>query len=239
MMRARRHLLPLLIGCALLVVFSAVRRRLYVPLGDGLDGAYYFQIARHVAQGKGLSTTYSVFHMGLSPLPQPTTTYPLLPLLIGYLGRIVPLELAAVWLPGVAYVLSVVVCFVFLLWQTERSLPKSAPLTRLALCTLISVWVGVTPDYVWASARPYTDTLGTLLVFLTLGCFGLCSSARFRNRTRRAAAFFGVGLLAGLCYLTRFQLLVVSVSLVLARVVAHADRRAALLHAAALPALGA
>ncbi len=224
-MQNGRQRLPLLIGCVLLIVFSAVRLRLYVPLGDGLDGAYYLQIARHVAQGKGLSTTYSVFHMGLSPLPQRATTYPLLPLLIGYLGRIVPLELAAVWLPGVAYVLSVLVCFAFLLWQTARSLPKSASLIRLALCTLISVWVGVTPDLVWASARPYTDTLGTLLVFLTLGCFGLCSSALFRSRTARSAAFFGVGLLSGLCYLTRFQLLVVSVSLVLARVVAR-DRRA-------------
>jgi hypothetical protein len=224
-MRTGRPRLPLLIGFVLLVVFSALRHRLYVPLGDGLDGAYYFQIARHVAQGKGLSTTYSVFHMGLSPLPQVATTYPLLPLLIGCLGRVVPLELAAVWLPGVAYVLSVVVCFAFLLWQTARSLPNSARSTRLALCTLIAIWVGVTPDLVWASARPYTDTLGTLLVFLTLACFGLCSSALFRSRTARSAAFFGVGMLSGLCYLTRFQLLVVSVALVLARVVAR-DRRA-------------
>jgi hypothetical protein len=223
-MRSLRRRLPLLIGGVLLVVFSALRRALFVPLGDGLDGAYYFQIARHVAQGRGLTTSYSVFHMGLSPLPQPATTYPLLPLLIGYLGRIVPLELAAVWLPGVAYVLSVVVCFAFLLWQTARSLPKSSLLTRLGLCTAISAWLGLIPDYVWASARPYTDTLGTLLVLATLQCFGFCSTARFRTPALRRAAFGGVGVLAGLCYLTRFQLLVVVVALVIARLSAR-DRR--------------
>jgi hypothetical protein len=217
--------MPLLIGAGLCLAFYAIRKAYVVPLGDGLDGAYYLQVARHVAEGAGLSTSYSVFHMGLWPLPQPSTTYPLLPLLIGYLGRIVPLELAAVWLPGAAYVFSVVLCFAFLLWQTERSLPRSSRIERLTLCTLIAIWVGLIPDYVWASARPYTDTLGSLLVFAALACFGRCSLTRFSNKWRRFLAFFAVGVVSGLCYLTRFQLLVVSVSLVLSRAVAR-DRRA-------------
>jgi hypothetical protein len=220
----RTWLFPALTGVALAVGFSALRASFHVPLGDGLDGSYYFQVARHVAQGKGLTTTYSVFHMGLSPLPQVSTTYPLLPFLIGSLGRIVPLELAAVWLPGAAYVLSVVMCFAFLLWQTARSLPHSARWVRGGLCALLAVWVGLIPDYVWSSARPYTDTLGTLLVLATLFCFGLASNAPPESGTRRAAAFFGIGLLSGLCYLARFQFLVVPVALAAARAIAR-DRR--------------
>ncbi|MEO8900224.1 MAG: hypothetical protein ABI488_01410 [Polyangiaceae bacterium] len=221
----RQWLLPLLIGAALGLGFGALRAAFYVPLGDGLDGAYYYQVARQVALGRGLTTTYSVFHMGLSPLPQPSTTYPLLPLLIGWWGRVVPLELAAVWVPGVSYVLSVVLCFAFLLWQTAHSLPRSSRFVRLALSTLLSVWLGLIPDYVWASARPYTDTLGTLLVFLALSGFGLASLTSFRGPGTRAAAFFGVGVLAGLCYLARFQWLVVPVALVASRLVAR-DRGA-------------
>ncbi len=236
----RQWLLPLLIGCVLLVGFSALRAAFHVPLGDGLDGAYYFQVARHVAQGRGLSTTYSVFHMGLSPLPQPSTTYPLLPFLIGSLGRIVPLELAAVWLPGVAYVLSVVLCFAFLLWQTARSLPRSSRFVRLALSALLSTWVGLIPDYVWSSARPYTDTLGTVLVLAALAGFGLASVTPFQRAGTRGAAFVGVGVVSGLCYLARFQLLVVPVALVLSRAVARdrgAWRDAMWLALGALPCL--
>ena len=102
---------------------------------------------------------------------------------------------------------------------------RSGRLECLLLSALLSVWLAVIPDYVWTSARPYTETLGTLLVLGTLWLFGLCSGARFTNRRKRAAAFCGVGLLAGLCYLARFQLAVVAVALVLSRVIAR-DRRA-------------
>ena len=220
----RDWLLPLLVGVALCLASFEVRRLYRVTLGDGLDGAYYFQVARQVSLGRGLNTTYSVFHMGLAPLPQRATTYPLLPLLIGNLGRVVPLEAAAVWLPGVAYMLSVGLAFGFLLWVTARSLPHSHRLERFALATLFSIWIALIPDYVWTSARPYTETLGTVLVLATLWCFGACSGARFSRSGYRAVAWFGVGLLCGLCYLARFQLVVVGIALVLCRAIAR-DRR--------------
>ena len=222
---AGRVLLPLLIGVGLCVVFGALRWSYRPPLGDGLDGAYYFQIARQVALGHGLDTTYSVFHMGLSPLPQRATSYPLTPLAIGYLARFMPLEQAAVWLPGVAYVASIVLCFAFLRWLTARSLPRVPASARLTLSTLISVWFGLIPVYVWTSARPYTEALANLLLLTSLYCFGSCSGAHFASRSKRAAAFFGVGMLTGLCYLARFQWLVVAVAFVLSRLLAR-DRRA-------------
>lgn len=226
---ARAPRLPLaltvVIGGALGLGFLVLRSRYRPPLGDGLDGAYYLQIARQVALGHGLQTSYSVFHMALSPLPQRATSYPLLPLLIGYLGRFVSLPVAAVWLPGAAYVLSIGLCYAFLLWVSARALRRAHWLNRALLSAALSAWFGLLPVYVWTSARPYTETLASVLVFASLWCFGLCTTARFRARWQRRAAFIGVGLLAGLCYLARFQLLVVPVALLLSRAL-HGDRRA-------------
>ncbi|MET0795608.1 MAG: hypothetical protein ABW061_29080 [Polyangiaceae bacterium] len=220
-----RTLLTGLVGVGLCLGFFALRWSYRPPLGDGLDGAYYLQIARQVSLGHGLDTSYSVFHMALSPLPQRATSYPLLPLVMGYLARVVPLSTAAVWLPGACYVLSIGLCYGFLLWVSARSLPRSAWFSRVSLCAALSAWFGLLPVYVWTSARPYTETLSNALVLGTLWCFGLSSTARFSAAWRRRAAFVSVGLLAGLCYLARFQLIVVPLALVLARVLAR-DRRA-------------
>ena len=220
-----RTALNVAVGVGLCVAFSVLRYGYRPPLGDGLDGAYYLQVARQVALGHGLQTTYSVFHMALSPLPQRATTYPLLPLVMGYLARVVPLTEAAVWLPGAAYVLSIGLCYGFLQWLTARSLPRLHWLRRTAWCAALCSWFGLLPVYVWTSARPYTETLANSLVLTTLWCFGLSSSARFHTNSQHRAAFVGVGLLAGLCYLARFQLIVVPIAFVLARAMAR-DRRA-------------
>lgn len=224
-LQSPRWLLPLLVGAALAAAFLELRAHYRPPLGDGLDGAYYFQIARQVAQGMGLRTTYSVFHLALWPLPQPATSYPLLPLAIGYLAHWVPLREAAVWLPGVAYVSSIVLCFGWLLWSTRRSWPQASDWSQLAFSSALAAYFGLIPVYVWTSARPYTEPLANLLLIACLWSFGWCSTARFPRRMLRRAAFAGVGLLAGLCYLTRFQLVVVVIAQVIARASAR-DRRA-------------
>ena len=224
-----------LAGAVLGLALAATRAAYRPPLGDGLDGAYYFQIARQVAQGAGVSTSYSVFHHGLTRLPQASMSYPLVPWLIGQLGRVVPLESAAVWLPGAAYVASGLTCFGFLTWTLRRSAPRSGWIERLIFALLLSLWFGWIPVYVWTSARPYTETLAALLVLLSLWAFGWCSTARLASAPWRAAAFVALGLLSGACYLARFQLLAVGVSLLIARALAR-DRRA--LRDAACIALG-
>ncbi len=234
--RRRRVWLVWLVGAGVCLGFLSLRWQYRPPLGDGLDGAYYLQIARQVALGNGLRTTYSVFHMALSPLPQRASSYPLLPLAIGYLARLMPLSEAAVWLPGIAYVVSIGLCYGFLVWASARSLPRLHWLTRLLVCAALSTWFGLLPVYVWTSARPYTETLSNALLLGTLWCFGLSSARRFALPWRRRAAFLGVGFLAGLCYLARFQLIVAPIALVLARVLAR-DRRA--LRDSAWLALGA
>jgi len=45
-------------ACALATMGFVAHKLSYdPPLGDGLDGAYYYQIARHVAEGHGFVTS--------------------------------------------------------------------------------------------------------------------------------------------------------------------------------------
>jgi hypothetical protein len=66
------------------------------PLGrNALDACLYYQIARHVAEGDGVTTSASLYHQGLRDLPSPSTIYPLWPLALGGAGRLIGLDNAA------------------------------------------------------------------------------------------------------------------------------------------------
>ena len=204
------------------------------PLGDGLDGAYYLNIARHVAAGRGLVTSLSIYHAGLETLPSATVAYPLLPLLLGGLARFVGLEWAARAVPACCYVASLVLLYVWLRVSLARWLPSPrlwAPGVAFGATALLAL----NPVFGWASSRPYTESLALLLVFATLLAYSL---ARRRQRCvgRDGAVFLGVGVLAGLAYLARFQLVVVVVALV---VVELAGRDAARFRRVAWLLLGA
>jgi hypothetical protein len=184
------------------------------PLGDGLDGAYYLHIARHVALGHGFVTSFSTFHHGLEPLPQPAMTYPLWPLLLGFVGRASGLEAAALWLPRAFYVSSLALAYFWLRSTVRRSFPhatRSAPWFALATTALL----GVNPVFHWATSRPYTEGLSMSLVLVTFIAYARVTARPFRSRWHEAALFGAVGCLASACYFARFQLLVVGVALVL------------------------
>jgi hypothetical protein len=74
------------------------------------------------------------------------------------------------------------------------------------------------PVYRWASSRPYTESLALTLVFTTLLAY-----AAARRRARRGAsdalAYAAVGVLGGVTYLARFQLVVVVVALLVVELV--------------------
>jgi hypothetical protein len=67
------------------------------------DASYYYDIAAHVRDGDGLVTDVSLFNAGYDLLPAPDRVYPLWPLVLGLRRRVVPLDLAAVWLPTLFY----------------------------------------------------------------------------------------------------------------------------------------
>jgi hypothetical protein len=197
------------------------------PLGDGLDGAYYLHIARHVALGHGFVTSFSTFHHGLEPLPQPAMTYPLWPLLLGLVGRASELEAAALWLPRALYLSSLALAYFWLRSTVRRSFPHArrfAPVLALSTTALL----GVNPIFHWATSRPYTEGLGMSLVLVTLIAHARATVRRARSKTHEAALLGAVGCLASACYFARFQLLVVGVALVLVELARgrHAFRRA-------------
>jgi hypothetical protein len=214
------------VGLAVVVLAAFVSLKLAYnpPLSDGLDGAYYFHIARRIAAGEGFTTNLSIYHMGLEPLPQPAMTYPLLPLVVGGLGRFIGVEAAARWVPETLYWLSLVLCYVWLRAQARRSL-KGPRWLAPALALVVTTWLGINPVYHWASSRTYTESLGLTLVFGSLLAYGSVKVTRSRSDAREALGFGAVGLLAGFAYLARFQLLLVSVSLVVAELVGRGPRR--------------
>ena len=62
----------------MIVTTCAVAKVCYNPTLDrrSLDGNYYYQIARHIAEGNGFRTSVSLYHQGLRTLPAPATIYP-------------------------------------------------------------------------------------------------------------------------------------------------------------------
>lgn len=75
------------------------------PLSDTKfdDGAYYYQVARHVRDGDGFVTSVSLYNDGFKRLPHQALFYPLWPLLLGLTGRVLDLQLAAQILPETLY----------------------------------------------------------------------------------------------------------------------------------------
>jgi hypothetical protein len=69
----------------------------------GVDGAYYLEVARHVRDGEGLVTNVALFHHGYPSFPHPTPIYPVWPLVLGHLGRIMPIDVAATWGPALMW----------------------------------------------------------------------------------------------------------------------------------------
>ncbi len=184
---------------------------------EGLDGAYYFHIARHVAEGRGLMTSVSLYHQGLHPLPQPSTIYPLWPLTLGAAGALLGMERAGTLLPKLLYVLDVVLLFVLAQrvarrWRRERS--QEEPVVGLE--HLAAVLLAANPVFFWCAGHPYTEGLAMGVILLALLSFDASLQVEERASVERWVRWGLTGVLAGLCYATRFQLVTVPVALALA-----------------------
>lgn len=177
----------------------------------GIDASYYFQLARHIANGDGFVTTVSLYHEGWI-LPAKTTIYPLWPLLLGYTGRATGLARAADLLPRIFYVADLVLLYVVAraaalrigaLWSMRRWwMPDTAH-------WLVAIF-GLAPRYFGATTHPYTEGLA---FFCGLASFA--ASERF-DRTRAVWAAALSGLFAGLAFLTRTQMVGVAIGCFLA-----------------------
>jgi len=200
-MKERRVLL------ALILLFLAALKWGFNPgIGrNSLDGDYYFQVARHVAEGDGLKTSVSLYHQALRPLPYPTNIYPLWPLVLGWSAKLLPLTVGATLLPELFYLVGL-----GLLYPLANRLYRRmtggdpallAPGGACAAGHLAVLLLGFNPVFFNFSSLPYTEALAFVFLFGALLAF---DRAVERHGLGWSVA---AGALATLSYLTRSQLL--------------------------------
>lgn len=173
----------------------------------GIDGAYYTDVAQHVRDGLGLQTRQSLYHKGYPSFPHPTSVYPLWPLLLGLLGRLVDLQWLAHWLPAALYVGSLGAA-----WGLGRALRPDSFFQRVHLDGghLLMLLLGLNTEYFTYTSLPYTEGLSWLLLLL----FG----ARLLRVAPREDLLSGaeLGVWAAALVLCRAQFLIVPIALVAA-----------------------
>lgn len=179
----------------LLLVFAlALGLRLWwAPLftfeGSDCDGAGYWNVARHIADGQGwLSNSYRFLYLPPPVLPQPDVHWsPLYPLLMAGAFKLAGVSMASARLPmllcGAGLAVALALC--------------TARLTRSAAAgTLAGLLAAVHPTLVTWSLRLETEVGTMLLVTLTLWALA-------RLSTRRDALLAGA--LLGLAWLMKYQ----------------------------------
>ncbi len=199
------HLLLASIFLALLIP-KVLRNQL--PDFVGFDGYFYLDVAQHIRDGNGLVTDVSLYHKGFSRFPHPTSIYPLWPLLLGYLARLLPIHALSVWLPTVLYFAAL---FLAYLW-TVRLFPQ--PLLPRVLPGfnaghILVVVFGLHHGFHAYTSGPHTEGLAYFLVFLGLW--------RSHGLFRRPGLLSGIelGVWVGLAFLARTQMLILAVAVLL------------------------
>ncbi len=172
----------------------------------GLDASYYFQLARHVANGDGFVTTVSLYYEGWQ-LPARTPIYPLWPLLLGYIGRAIGLVNAADLLPRTFYVVDLALLYL-VAYRVALRMGALWPIRRWWMPDTAH-WIvaifGLAPRWFGATTHPYTEGLAFFCAFASF-----LALERFdRTRTTLAAAL--AGLFAALAYLARTQMVGIAI----------------------------
>lgn len=196
-----------LLLAALLLPLCVLRFSLHSGAGPyGVDGSYYAQIARNVAEGRGLVTNVCLYHQGLDPLPAPTNIYPLWPVLLGMTARVVGWLAALRHLPRVLYVLALLSLYVTARRVAVAEQRIAGPLTVAHLAVVI---FGLTPVFFSSTTFPYTEGLAFLLA---------CAALAMAFVRGPWAALLG-GIVAGLATLTRSQMLMLVLAVIAARAI--------------------
>lgn len=198
--RPSRRLLERAVLAALLVgLFALKLRYAATEPAYGADGSYYYDIAAHVRDGDGLVTDVSLFNAGFSYFPHPTAVYPLWPLVLGLCGRVVPLELAAMWLPTLFYFGAIVLAYRLARRVAPGPLfPETWPVLHAG--HVAAAVLALTGSMFFHTSTPFTEGLAYFLLLLAL--------TRAERLFRGPSAWRGLelGVWLGLVVLTRSQL---------------------------------
>jgi len=182
------------------------------PVGEfSIDGSYYYQVARNVAEGNGFLTNVSLYHQGIKDLPQPSPIYPLWPLLLGATGALIGIDLAATLLPEILFFCSLFLLYFLANAMVEAWDPSAKFLFKHQPWVDIGHWavllLGLNKVFFSFTSLPYTEGLaftfafGALLVLTQLA--------------KGPSLLWGglTGILASLAYLTRTQMIGVTIAI--------------------------
>jgi hypothetical protein len=207
----------------ILVILGSAKLSFNIGRGPlGLDGSNYFQIARNVAEGRGLVTNISLYHLAYKTLPaRSSQTYPLWPLILGYSGRALGMFRAADLVSKLFYFLALITCYFAANAIAVGAIGREEVDSRWPLLDFGHVAVlllGTNGMFFVATSLPYTEGLSFTLMFASIAMLGV-SRAGFATG---AAA----GILGGLAFLTRTQMILVTPSLCVCLIwIALTDRR--------------
>ena len=105
------------VGIVALCIFLKIRHNLR-DFTVGYDGGLYTDIAENIKDGRGFVTDLSLYHLGYTYFPHPTAVQPIWPLLYGEAAKILPLQIAGVWLPTISYLVALAFAY---LWANSFS----------------------------------------------------------------------------------------------------------------------
>lgn len=177
----------------------------------GVDGSYYFQVARHVAAGRGLVTSVCLYHQGLKRLPAKTNIYPLWPLLLGGAGRVMGMTNAARLLPRLIFLVDLLLLYLLTLRVAERTVGLNAVTWKgFDVGHLVVLLFGCNPIFFSSASYPYTEALAFLMIFASLlamersgGLAGALAALAFLTRSQNIV--FAAALLGALLIVRRWR----------------------------------
>lgn len=202
-LRAQRRALAALILLALAAL--KVARQVEVPWYD-LDAWFYADVALNVRDGLGLTTYYSLYNKGFTYFPHPTSIYPLWPLTLGLVSRLIPFGVAAWSLPSALSLAALAVAYRLVARLVPGPLfPEVWPV--LDAGHLFILMLGTSRHYFLSTSLPYTEALAFLLLFIALG--------RIARLYQAPTAWRGleVGVWLALLIMARSQLFIVTLAL--------------------------
>jgi len=174
----------------------------------GVDGGFYVNVARNVEEGLGVKTSISLYHFGHLELPtRSRVIYPLWPLLLGYTARVIGLFRAVNYLPPFLYL-----CDLLLLYAlTNRLAARMWPQLQWTVTPghLLVVLMGVNANFFNATTFPYTEGLAFFCALAALLALDTAALHRPVLYGALSAIFAGLGIL------TRTQLVILGIAIVM------------------------
>ncbi len=167
----------------------------------GVDGSYYFDIARNIYEGNGIATNGSLYHQGMQQFSHASPIYPLWPLLLGTLAHLLGIFTAATWVPVALYFATLITAYL-VVEKILNGYVIDGNLIRIKYSTVFVYLLALHYDFFLATSRPYTEGLAYLLFI------GFIYSAYqvLQREQNRHALLAGVWL--ALALLCRSQLIV-------------------------------